>query len=134
MEIRRILELRARIDKALASYLGAKKKSPDSGRDVGYINPSADVYVDGNRQLIFIETPDLIEDSVKIDLADGSVCFTASKRITRHTERKYLQIERKIGTFTKRIPVAFQNRPVISMKNSYKLGVVKIDVEYGEKK
>jgi HSP20 family molecular chaperone IbpA len=133
MEIKRILDLRARIDKALAAYLGTNRQPQDDGRDVGYIDPCADVYTDGTRQLIFIETPDLIEDSIKIEVSDGSICFAGSKKITRHTGRKYLQIERKIGTFTKRVPLAFPDSKIVSMKNSYKLGVIKIEIEYGEK-
>ena len=132
MEIKRILDLRARIDKALAGYFGANRQSRDDGRDVGYIDPCADVYTDGGRQLIFIETPDLIEDSVKIEVSDGEICFTGSKKVTRHTGRKYLQIERKIGTFTKRVPLAVPGSDVVSIKNSYKLGVIKIEIEYGE--
>lgn len=134
MEIKRILELRARMEKALAAYLGGRGDNPFNNRDIGYINPSADVYIDGRRQLIFIETPAMIEDSVKVDIIDDNLVFSSGKTVSRHTGRKYLQIERKIGSYTKRIPLAFKESEVVSVKHSYKLGVIKIEIEYGEKK
>ena len=134
MEIRKIAELRERIEKALADYFSSKCQIPDGNRDIGYINPAADVYLDGNRQLVFIETPTLIEDSVKIDIAESDIRFTAGKETLKGSGRKYLQIERKIGEFTKSIPRAWTDRDIISVEHSYKFGVIKIEIEYSEAK
>lgn len=134
MEIKRIVELRSRLEKALVSYIERNKKTLGDTKNIGFINPSSDIYIDGNRQLIFIETPAMIEDSVKIEVVDGNLIFSARKKITRHSGRKYLQIERKVGVFTKTVPLAFKEKKFSSIKHSYKLGVIKIEVEYGEKK
>lgn len=133
MEIKRIIQLRARLEKALLTFLDAKNKSLNARKDMRFINPKGDVYVDGNRQLIFLETPALNKDSIKIDISDDSVIFSAEKNILRNSARKYLQIERTVGTFLKTIPLVLDNPGIKSINHTYRLGVIKIEIEFGGK-
>ena len=134
MEIRRIIQLRARLEKALLTYLSGRGRSLSTKKDMRFINPGMDVYTDGLRQLIFLETPAVNKDSIKIEASGDTIVFSAEKKVSRNSDCKYIQIERSVGTFFKTIPLAFENVRVISINHTYRLGVVKIEIEYsGEK-
>lgn len=130
MEIRRIIQLRARLEKALLTYLGSQGRSFSLKKDMRFINPRMDVYTDGLRQLIFLETPAVNKDSIKIDVSGGSVVFSAEKKMARNADRKYIQIERSVGTFFKTVPFAFENMSIKNITYTYRLGVIKIEIEY----
>lgn len=131
MEIKRIIQLRARLEKALLTYLDGKNKPFHSRKDMRFINPKSDVYTDGQRQLVFLETPAINKDSIKIDISGESIVFSAEKNIRRNSDRKYIQIERMVGTFFKTIPLVSESENIKSITHTYKLGVVKIEIEYG---
>jgi HSP20 family molecular chaperone IbpA len=131
MEINRLVELRARLEKALLEYLKGRERPHDDPERVGYLDSSMDVYMDENRQLIFLETPGIIEDSIKIDISGNIVSFSAEKNLDRPYGRKYLQMERPVGTYFKAIPLTKESG-VTSINHTYKYGVVKIVIEYGE--
>ncbi|HDT11363.1 MAG TPA: Hsp20/alpha crystallin family protein [bacterium] len=133
MEISRLVELRARLEKALLEYLKGRSKPENDPEKVGCLDPSMDVYIDGERQLIFLETPDIIEDSINIELSGQILSFSAEKKLDRPYGRKYLQMERSVGTYFKSISLE-DDGPVKSISHSYKYGVIKIEIEYGEKK
>lgn len=130
MEIRRIIQLRARLEKALLTYLGGGGRPFSHKKDVRFINPRTDVYTDGLRQLIFLETPALNKDSIKIDMTGGAVIFSGEKRMVRNADRKYIQIERSVGTFFKTIPLAFDNMNISGISHTYRHGVIKIEIEF----
>ncbi|HNW81446.1 MAG TPA: Hsp20/alpha crystallin family protein [bacterium] len=131
MEIKRIIQLRARLEKALLTYLDGKNKPFTARKDMRFINPKSDVYTDGKRQLVFLETPAINKDSIKIDVSGDSIVFSAEKNISRNPDRKYIQIERTVGTFFKTTPLAFERENILSIDHTYRLGVVKIEIEYG---
>jgi len=131
MEINKLIELRARLEKALLEYLKGKNRPGNDPEKVGYLDPSMDVYMDGNRQIIFIETPGIIEDSIIVDISGHTALFSSEKNLERPYGRKYLQMERAVGTYFKNIPLTRENS-IKSVTHSYKYGVVKIVIEYGE--
>lgn len=132
MEIERIVQLRARLEKALLNYMDGKNKILHLQKDMRFVNPKSDVYIDGNRQLVFLETPAIVRDSIKTSVVGDEVIFSAEKIISRNSIRKYLQIERTVGTFMKSIPLVFRDRKIKNIDHSYKFGVVKIEIEYGD--
>lgn len=100
----------------------------------GFVDPVADVYMDGNRQLVFIETPAMDEKSVETEVKDGVLEFTARKNTARPAGRKYFQMERPVGMYLKKIPLAFRNMEVKEICHSYKFGVIKIEIIFSEEK
>ncbi|HRZ78616.1 MAG TPA: Hsp20/alpha crystallin family protein [bacterium] len=130
MEITRIIQLRARLEKALLTYLGSGGRSFSHKKDMRFINPRMDVYTDGQRQLIFLETPAVNKDSIKIDVSDRNIVFSAEKKICRNSDRKYIQIERSVGTFFKTVPLAFDDLNISGICHTYRHGVIKIEIEF----
>ncbi len=131
MGISKLTELRAQIEKALLDYLKGRNKLGDRSEKIGCLDPAMDVYLDGDRQLIFLETPAIIEDSIKIEVSDNTLSFSAEKKLDRPYDRKYLQMERPVGVYFKTIDLTKKNR-VNSISHTYKFGVIKIEIEYGE--
>ncbi len=131
MDINKLNELKARFEKALLEYLKGSGKLANDPERVGYLDSSMDVYMDGNRQLVFLETPGITEDSITVELAGGNLIFSCEKLLDRPYGRKYLQMERSVGAYFKNIPLAKES-PVKSIAHSYKYGVVKIEIEFGD--
>ena len=131
MRVKKIVELRARFEKAIANYVDSRDRMFEDDENPGYIDPVADVYMDGNRQLVFIETPAMDEKSVVTEVKDDVVVFSAKKKMPRPAGRKYFQMERPVGIFLKEIPLAFRNREIDEICHSYKYGVIKIEIIYG---
>jgi HSP20 family molecular chaperone IbpA len=132
MEIKTIIDLKARFEKALIEYLKGTGKMSEDPERVGYLDPSMDVYIDGNRQLIFLETPGVSEDSITTETEDGTLIVSCEKNLDRPYGRRYLQMERSVGIYFKTVPLE-KNRTVKSISHSYKYGVIKIVIEYGAK-
>lgn len=134
MRVKKIVELRARFEKAIANYVDSRDRMFEEDENPGYIDPVADVYLDGNRQLIFIETPAMDEKSVVTEVKDDVVVFSANKNTTRPAGRKYFQMERPIGMYLKEVALAFRDRKVEDVCYSYSFGVIKIEIKYGGEK
>ncbi len=131
MRVKKIVELRARFEKAIANYVDSRDRMFEDDENPGYVDPVADVYMDGNRQLVFIETPAMDEKSVVTEVKDSEIVFYARKKMSRPAGRKYFQMERSVGMYMKRIPLAFRDREVKDICHSYKYGVIKIEIIYG---
>jgi len=131
--VKKIVELRARFEKAIANYVDNRDRVFEEDETPGYVDPVADVYLDGNRQLIFIETPAMDEKSVVTEVKDDFIVVTAKKNTPRPAGRKYSQMERSVGTYLKKVSLAFRDRDVKEICHNYKFGVIKIEIIYGEK-
>lgn len=134
MRVKKIVELRARFEKAIANYVDSRDRMFEDDENPGYVDPVADVYLDGNRQLIFIETPAMDEKSVVTEVKDDVLVFSAKKNTPRPAGRKYFQMERPVGMYLKEVDLAFRDRDVENVSHSYNYGVIKIEIKYaGEK-
>jgi len=133
MRVKKIVELRTRFEKAIANYVDSRDRMFEEDETPGYVDPVADVYLDGDRQLIFIETPAMDEKSVVTEVQDDLIVVTAKKNVPRPAGRKYSQMERAIGTYQKKVSLAFRDREIENISHSYKFGVIKIEIIYGEK-
>lgn len=134
MRVKKIVELRARFEKAIANYVDSRDRMFEDDENPGYIDPVADVYLDGNRQLIFIETPAMDEKSVITEVKGDVLVFSAKKSTSRPTGRRYSQMERPVGMYLKEVELAFRDRKVENVCHSYSSGVIKIEIKYEEEK
>lgn len=131
MRVKKIVELRTRFEKAIANYVDNRDRMFENDENPGCIDPVADVYMDGNRQLVFVEAPAMDEKSVETEVKDDIMIFAAKKKMPRPAGRKYFQMERPVGMYMKKIPLAFRERRIEDICYSYKFGVIKIEIIFG---
>ncbi|MFO7735976.1 MAG: Hsp20 family protein [bacterium] len=136
MRLENLLELRDRLNKLISRY--TEKLEDINLRSSEYspvIKPPMDVYSDGNRQLVYVETPDIIKKTLvfKMDTSSNSLTFSASKgnaeKKEKNHRRNYMNMDRKAGKYSRKIPLTADSS-VSSVKHSYKLGVLKIEIIY----
>ncbi len=132
MKIEKLIDLRIRMERVIAAYVARMGEDYlEDERGLNIISPAADVYVDGDRQIIFIETPALIETSVDIGYRNNMLIFRGEKKIPDHHNRKYLHLERNTGSYFKIVPLEHPEEEIKKIDFTYKYGVIKIAVTFG---
>ncbi len=129
MRIGRVLDLRKRIERIIASFLVGFEEQGGEVSDV--ITPPGDSFLDGNMQRVFLDTPALDERSVTLSIRDNNLIFQAQK-VSGNTEHTlFLHMSRSSGTYMKVIPLAFEAETCTGFTTAYSDGVLRITVTFG---
>ncbi len=132
MKVEKLVELRNMMEKVIDDYIARMgDEFVQEGEKVNVISPPMDIYEDGNRQIIFMETPSLQETSIQFHFKSGNLVFLGEKGRTDENGTNYLHMERSMGSYFKIVPLMKDEKLVEEVNHSYKLGVVKITVKYG---
>ncbi len=133
MKIEKLIDLRLSMERVIANYVARMSEEYlEDEKGLNVISPATDTYLDGERQIIFIETPALEEKSVDISRRDGMLVFRGVKKVPSRHNRKYLHMERNTGDYLKLVPLEKGEENIADIEHSYKYGVVKITVTYRE--
>lgn len=133
MKITKLVELKESIDKVVGRYISEiDDELSQKGQDLGIISPPVDIYIDKNRQIVFLETPGMDLDSVNITHKDNELYFKASKIKPIPCGRRYIKMDRIHGEYVKTCPINLQGRKIDNIEHTYKHGVVKITVMFSE--
>ncbi len=131
MNVEKLIDLRIRMERVIANYVArVSEEYLEDERGLNVVAPAADTYLDGDRQIIFLETPALDEQSVEITRREGMLIFRGIKRKPDQTGRRYLHLERSAGDYLKILPLERPEEEVVSVEHSYRHGVIKITVLY----
>jgi HSP20 family molecular chaperone IbpA len=133
MKISKIQNIKSRFERLVANYIskmGEEYEEMENRNDI--LSPPSDVYMDLNRQLIFIETPALDLETVKIAHSDDTLTFKAEKTGPLKTNRHYIHMERSAGSYHKNVQLEKPGSEVKDINFTYKYGVIKITVTYGD--
>ena len=130
MRMNTLIELKRRMERILASFF--MNFSDRTSDETNIITPSADSFLDGNEQHIFLNTPSLNESTVSIDLRDNALMFQGEK-ITPVTDRDtvFTHMERNFGSYMKVIPLAKEADEYSAMTTTYTDGVFHIVITFG---
>jgi HSP20 family protein len=110
------------------SPLGQARPPGTRRHEMGEINPSMDVYEEGDDVVVKAELPGMKKEDISVDFSDGTVIISGEKEQVERIERKnYHRVERSYGTFTRstRMPVEVQANKA---KATFKDGVLEIRV------
>ncbi len=131
MNMERLIDLRVRMERVIANYVArVSEEYLEDERGLNVVAPAADTYLDGDRQIIFLETPALDERSVEITRREGMLVFRGLKKRPDQASRRYLHLERSTGDYLKIVPLERPEQDIVSIEHSYKHGVIKIVVLY----
>ena len=131
MNMEKLIDLRSRMERVIANYVArVNEEYLEEEKGLNVVAPAADTYLDGDRQIIFLETPALDERSVELSRRDGMLLFRGLKRKPNYGERHYFHLERGTGDYLKVLPLERADEDILSVKHSYRHGVVKITVLY----
>lgn len=133
MKVEKLLEMKSRMERIIANYIAKMGEDYAEGEEgVNIITPPADTYLDGVRQIMFIETPSMDMESVNISCKNNMLVFKADKVSAKTNKRKYLHMERSLGSYFKLVPLQKEEKDIEEIKFTYKYGVIKITVWYKE--
>lgn len=131
MNMEKLIDLRTRMERVIANYVArVSEEYLEDERGLNVVAPAADTYLDGDRQIIFLETPALDERSVEITRREGMLIFRGVKRRPDQAGRRYLHLERSTGDYLKILPLERPEEDIVSVAHSYKHGVIKITIRY----
>jgi len=131
MNMEKLIDLRSKMERIIANYVARiSEEYLEEKKGLNIVSPPADTYLDGDRQIIFLETPSLDEKSIEITHRDGMILFRGIKKKPDHGKRRYLHLERGTGDYLKILPLERPKDEIITTECSYKHGVVKIVIIY----
>lgn len=134
MKVEKLLELKNRMERIIANYIAKMGEDYlEVEKSMNIISPPADIYLDGNRQIIFLETPGIVSSTVDISYRNGMLVFKAEKKKPEKLNRKYIHMERNIGNYFKIVPLEMGEKDITGIEHTYKYGVIKIEVSFGDK-
>ncbi len=134
MNMEKLIALRSRMERVIANYVARMSEEYlEDERGLNVVTPAADTYLDGNRQIVFLETPALDEQSIEVTCRDGMLLFRGVKRKPDLGGRHYLHLERSTGDYLKVLPLERPEQEIESVEHSYKYGVIKITVHYRDR-
>lgn len=133
MKIERLIDLRLSMERVIAHYVARMSEEYiEDEKGLHVISPAADSYLDGDRQILFLETPALDGSTIEISHHNGMLVFRGSKKQPDRRGRRYLHMERATGDYLKVIPIEGKEEAIAGIEHSYRFGVVKIVVTFSE--
>ncbi len=90
------------------------------------LNPSVDIYEDGNEVVVKAELPGIDKDDLNVTITENSLTISGEKKQEEKVDKKdYHRIERRYGSFTRsfRLPEAVNGDRA---KASFKDGVLEV--------
>jgi len=128
MQVVKFIELKNRINEIVARYATFSEDGAQS-KD---FSPPSDVYIDGKREIMFIELPNIDIDSLNTNVKNSVLSLKCKRVKIDRSSRKYLHIERMNYSYSKEFKLSGDSTNIKSIDNSYKRGVLKIIVNYGD--